>query len=377
MSNWPGKFIIGLTGNIATGKSVVRRMLEHLGAFTIDADAISHRVILKRAPGYQKVVETFGNYILNSEEEVDRAKLGLVVFNNPDALKILEGIIHPFVEYAVDLLIRRASQPVVVIEAIKLLEGKLRDACDSIWVTYAPNQIQQKRLINERFMSDSEAKQRINSQTPQELKMTAANVIIHTAGSYNETWNQVLDAWNKVIIHKKPATGYTEKAVIGGMSIRRGIPQDSANIAGFLTKLGQGVGKFTEEDILSHFGEMAFLLLLKDGQLVGIAGWQVENLVYRTTQFHIDSKYNIIQGLHTMVKEIDQASRDLQCEISLIFLPEYFPYQEEVWKQLGYSRRTVDSINIQAWKEAAFESQPPASILLFKQLRKDRVLHPI
>ena len=70
MSNWPGKYVIGLTGNIATGKSVVRRMLEHLGAYTIDADALSHRVISKGAPGYQHVLETFGVWLLDQDGQI-------------------------------------------------------------------------------------------------------------------------------------------------------------------------------------------------------------------------------------------------------------------------------------------------------------------
>jgi hypothetical protein len=76
MSAWPGKYVIGLTGNIATGKSVVRKMLEHLGAYGIDADALGHRAIAKDAPGYQAVLNTFGKWILAPDEQIDRAKLG-------------------------------------------------------------------------------------------------------------------------------------------------------------------------------------------------------------------------------------------------------------------------------------------------------------
>ena len=94
MSKWPGKYIIGLTGNIATGKSVVRRMLEHLGAYTIDADALSHRAISKDAPGYKPVIETFGKWILNPDGQINRSKLGGLVFRDPEALSKL-GKYHP------------------------------------------------------------------------------------------------------------------------------------------------------------------------------------------------------------------------------------------------------------------------------------------
>ena len=72
MSAWQGKYIIGLTGNIATGKSVVRKMLEHLGAYGIDADALSHRAIAQGAPGYQAVVDAFGKWILSKDGQIDR-----------------------------------------------------------------------------------------------------------------------------------------------------------------------------------------------------------------------------------------------------------------------------------------------------------------
>ena len=157
MSSVPGKYIIGLTGNIATGKSVVRRMLEHLGAYTIDADALSHRAIAKGAPGYQPIINEFGKWILDKDSEIDRSKLASVVFHDLGALAELEGIIHPLVGQAISVLVKRASQPIVVIEAIKLLESELQKACDSIWVTYAPEEVQIERLIRKRNLTRDDA----------------------------------------------------------------------------------------------------------------------------------------------------------------------------------------------------------------------------
>ncbi len=142
--------MIGLTGNIATGKSVVRRMLEHLGAYTIDADALTHRTYSKGAPGYQQVLDKFGKWLLNKDGEIDRSKLGSLVFNDRDAMSQLEDIVHPLVRQATEILIQRAPQRVVVIEAIKLLESDLRKVCNSIWVTNAPQEIQIERLIRKR-----------------------------------------------------------------------------------------------------------------------------------------------------------------------------------------------------------------------------------
>ena len=192
MSVWQDKFVIGLTGNIATGKSVVRKMLEHLGAYGIDADALARRAIARDAPGYQPVVDTFGNWIVGSEGQIDRAKLARVVFSDPRALARLETIVHPLVGQAVDLLMRRSKHKVVVVEAIKLLESGLGAACDSIWVTVAPEEIQLARLMQKRAMTEADAWQRINAQPAQKDKIAVADVIIHNDRGFEETWQQFL-----------------------------------------------------------------------------------------------------------------------------------------------------------------------------------------
>ena len=191
--------MIGLTGNIATGKSVVRRMLEHLGAYTIDADALSHRAYAKGAPGYQQVVDNFGRWLVKQDGEIDRSKLGNLVFNNPDAMSQLEAIVHPLVRQATGILIKRSIQPVIVIEAIKLLEGDLRNVCDSIWVTNAMEDIQVERLMRKRGMSRNQAVARINMQSPQSAKVAVANIVITNTGSYDALWKQVNAAWKEIV----------------------------------------------------------------------------------------------------------------------------------------------------------------------------------
>ena len=377
MSNWPGKYIIGLTGNIATGKSVVRRMLEHLGAYTIDADTLSHRAIAKGAPGYQPVVEAFGKFILDAGGEIDRAKLGRLAFNDPDALRDLEAIVHPLVGHAVDLMIQRASQRVIVIEAIKLLEGKLVSACDTVWTAYAPELIQKTRLMQKRGMSEQEALQRIQAQSPQEVKTAAANVVIQNAGSFEDTWKQVVAAWKVISPITDTSPVIMRKARAGELAVQRGRPRDSANIAALITRLSGGTRPLSADDIMAAFGDKAFLLLMADKQLVGLAGWQVENLVARTTELYLEPDISTTQALKTLVSEVERASQDLQCEASLLFLPPQLAAQEDVWKEMGYTRRIPQTLGVQAWQDAALESQPSNTILLFKQLRQDRVLRPI
>jgi len=377
VSNWPGKYVIGLTGNIATGKSIVRRMLEHLGAYTIDADTLSHRAIAKGAPGYQPVVDTFGKFILDASGEIDRTKLGRLVFSDPDALKDLEAIVHPLVEHAVDLMIQRASQRIIVIEAIKLLEGKLVSECDTIWTMVAPELIQKARLMQKRGMNEQEAIQRIQAQPPQEVKTAAANVVIQNAGSFEDTWKQVVAAWKVISPITDSSPVITRTACVGELAVQRGRPRDSANIAALISRLSGGTRPFSPDDVMAAFGDKAFLLLMADKQLVGLAGWQVENLVARTTELYLDPGVTIAQGLKTLVIEVERASQDLQCEASLLFLLPQLATLEDVWKEMGYTRRTPQTLGVQAWQDAALESQPSNTLLLFKQLRQDRVLRPI
>jgi len=377
LSNWSGKYIIGLTGNIATGKSVVRRMLEHLGAYTIDADALSHRAIARGAPGYQPVVDAFGKYILEPGGEIDRLRLGRLVFNDPEALKTLETIIHPLVEHAVDLMVQRATQPVVVIEAIKLLEGKLVRSCNAVWTTYAPETVQKARLMDKRDMSEAEALQRIHAQSAQELKTAAANVVINNVGSFEDTWEQVVAGWKEIPSIRETPPVIKSKTRSGELAVTRGRPGDSANIASLINRLSRVATRLSSDDVMASFGDKAYLLLNKEKDLVGLAGWQVENLVARTTDIYIDPSVTSSLALKTLMVEVESASQALQCEVSLVFLSPGLAAQENIWKEMGYIRRTPQTLGAQAWRDAALESQPGNTILLFKQLRQDRILRPI
>lgn len=378
MNKWPGKYVIGLTGNIATGKSVVRKMLEHLGAYTIDADALSHRVISKGAPGYQPVLDKFGTWLLDKDGQIDRGKLGRLVFADGQALAQLEDIIHPYVVQAVDVLIKRSTQHVIVVEAIKLLESDLRSHVDAIWVTDAPQAIQIERLVRKRGLSQDEAVQRIHSQSAQKEKLASAKVIVSNNGSYDELWKQVNEAWKRIFPSQEAgqATQVLTKPV-GAFSLQRGKPRDSQKIADLVTRLSKGKRSMTSDEVMEAFGEKAFLLLQMDTELVGLAGWQVENLVARTLDLYLDPKAPTDKALPLLLTEMERASSDLQCEASLIFPPMELIGFDSVWKQLGYERRTPESLGVQAWTDAAVESMPKGSALFFKQLRTDRVLRPI
>lgn len=377
MSAWPGKFVIGLTGNIATGKSVVRKMLEHLGAYGIDADALGHRAIAKDAPGYQAVLNTFGNWILGTDGQIDRTRLARVVFSDPVALAQLESIVHPLVRQAVDLLIRRSKQKVIVIEAIKLLEGPLHQACDSIWVTYSQKDVQIARLVRKRGMSLNLAHQRVNAQSPQVDKVKVANIVVYNEGSFEDTWRQVTKAWKDLFPTYEAPVAEPVALPKGVLVAEKARPRHAAEIAALIGRLSDGRDKPTSEDIMAAFGEKAFLFLKLDGSSVGVVGWQVENLVERTDEVYIEPGQSLSIAMQVLLNEIETTSRDLQCEVALLFLPPELSRQEEVWKSLGYEPRTIESLGVRAWQEAAQETIGKGESMFFKQLRKDRVLRPI
>ena len=193
------KYVIGLTGNIATGKSTVLRMLEELGAKVIDADAITREVMKRGQRAYREIVATFGREILRPDREIDREALGRRVFSDPAALRRLEQIVHPATIERIAREIENAQERVVVVEAIKLIEsGMVARLCHALWVVDAPLEQQIRRLMASRGMSRESALQRIQAQSPQTEKVAIADVVIDNSGSLEETRRQVLAAWETI-----------------------------------------------------------------------------------------------------------------------------------------------------------------------------------
>lgn len=383
MSAWPNKFVIGLTGNIATGKSVVRRMLEHAGAFGIDADSLSHRAIESNAPGYTPVIDVFGKYILKENGEIDRAKLGQIVFSDPKALALLESIVHPIVRSAIDHLVRKSNHRVIVIEAIKLLESPLRQACDVIWVVSADEKVQLARLKNGRGMDAATARARMAAQSSQAEKAAAADTVIENDGSIEGTWEQVKRAWKKLF---PKAAGETVPTRIrpaltgeltGALHVIRARPRQAVEIADFMSSSNGHEEHMTSQQVVNSFGDKAFLLLQSGDDLKGLLGWKVENLVARVDEIHLRNDLSVSENMPFLITEVEEASKELQCEIALLFVSPELAAHRDLWLGLGYEERLPQELTVGAWQEAALESDRKGSVMLFKQLRADRVLRPI
>jgi dephospho-CoA kinase len=373
MSRWPDKYVIGLTGNIATGKSVVRKMLEHLGAYGIDADALGHRSISKGAPGYPEVVRLFGQWILDESGEINRQSLARLVFANATLLSRLEEIVHPLVREAVDLLVERSHAHVVVIEAIKLTESGLAEECDAVWVTDVPEWIQMVRLREKRGQSEAEARQRVSAQPAQREKLEQADVVIHNDHSFEATWDQVQEAWDRI---PQPAEVVTAPLIRAEATVRRGKPPDADRIAAFINSVSHPARSLSREDVMAAFGQKAFFLLERNGGILGLIGWQVDNLVTRADQLLLDPALPADRALPLLLHAVEAASSELQSEAAVIYVDRSMA-RDRSWRKAGYEPSSLGSLGVHAWEEAAREAYVPEAQLFFKRLREDRVLRPI
>ncbi len=188
--------VIGLTGNIATGKSTILQYLIEKCAAIIDADKLGHRVIEPGGPAYEAVVRSFGREILREDGTIDRKKLGKIVFSNPLDLGRLEKIVHPKIFELGKEEIADTESPVIILEAIKLLEaGLMFTLCDEIWVVTSSFTTQLCRLLEFRKMDENEARYIINLQTPQAAKMNQADRVIDNNGTLVELHAQLDAIW--------------------------------------------------------------------------------------------------------------------------------------------------------------------------------------
>ncbi|GAB4123999.1 MAG: dephospho-CoA kinase [Roseiflexaceae bacterium] len=195
-------YLIGLTGNIACGKSTVVAQLRELGAHVVDADAITHQLQQPGQAVYQAIIAAFGPTILSEAGgPINRRALAAIVFSDPAELKRLEQIVHPAVHDAIESWLeqaRTAGARVAVIDAIKLIEAGWPESCDAIWVVACQPAQQLERLMRTRGMSEAEAQRRIEAQPPQADKIAHADVVIDNSGTLAATHAQVLAAWQQL-----------------------------------------------------------------------------------------------------------------------------------------------------------------------------------
>ncbi len=200
--------VIGLTGGIGTGKSEVARMLSELGAVMINADQVGHEAYTPNSEIWREVVEAFGEGILLDTGEIDRQKLGAIVFARPEQLTKLNQIMHPRMARMVEERIqelRDQGVPVVVVEAALLYEAGWDTLVDEVWVTNSgPGQVV-PRLQARTGLDEQEIRKRIDSQMPAEERLSRSDVVVDNSGDLAALHSTVKSLWDsrvKEIVEK-------------------------------------------------------------------------------------------------------------------------------------------------------------------------------
>jgi dephospho-CoA kinase len=194
--------VIGLTGGIATGKSMVSAILEIAGAVIIDADRIARKVVKKNLPAYRQIVDTFGGSVLLPDGEINRTALGNLIFNDPRKKQLLNTIVHPQVEKETHRQLKQIKKnnpnALVILDIPLLFEANMHKDLSEVIVVYAPEHIQIKRLMERDHLAQEDALARIRSQMPIEEKKSLATMVIDNSGTLEHTRKQTLEIFQRL-----------------------------------------------------------------------------------------------------------------------------------------------------------------------------------
>jgi hypothetical protein len=236
-------------------------------------------------------------------------------------------------------------------------------------------------------MSEAEARQRIESQSSQADKLAHADFIVNNADGYEVTFNQVqagLARYTRDVSAEPPGVEEPAEPTVEAeapslelkVTVFRGGPQHADVIAEFIN-LQTGTD-LDQTSVMQRFGQKAYMMAYSGNQVVGLAGWQVENLIARIDEFMLQPNIPAQSVVGSLMSKIERAANDLQSEIVLLFLAaDASDATRQAVLDKGYEIIEAEDLRIPDWREAAEESAPPDSILAFKRLREDRVLKPI
>jgi dephospho-CoA kinase len=386
------KYVIGLTGNIATGKSLVLRMLKELGADTMDADDLVHVLMRRGSSLYDRIVAEFGRYILDEDFEIDRGKLGNIVFCAPQALAHLESITHPRVRREIEKWIADSKADVVAVEAIKLVESGMADDCDAVWVVTAPEDIQLERLMSKRKMTGPQAMLRIEAQSPQEEKVARADVTIDNGGDVISTWKTVQRRFAaiprvappppppKPVVPAPspiPPGKPVPREILQRLQVRRAKREDLAAISALMAQATNGKIAPGESAMMENLFSKGYFVAHADGQLLGLAGLRAENLIAGIDDFLVRSSDLWPTVGKALLEAVEKEAGQLSCEVALLFArPEVGPVSMAFFEKNGYQKKSLEDL-IKMWRQAAEDYYSEGSVLMVKQLLKRRIMTPI
>ena len=191
--------VIGLTGGIGTGKSEVARLLQSWGAVVINADQVGHEAYAPNSESWHEVVNTFGREILQPSGQIDRGRLGSIVFSDPQQLDKLNAIMHPRMANMVAdkiQLLREQGVETVVVEAALLFEAGWDSLVDEVWATDSPVDLVIERLQTRNGMNEEEVRRRIDSQMDRFERMERADLVLDNSGDVAVLERTVKSLWD-------------------------------------------------------------------------------------------------------------------------------------------------------------------------------------
>ncbi|MEM7112990.1 MAG: dephospho-CoA kinase [Chloroflexota bacterium] len=398
------KLLIGLTGNIATGKSAVMRLAAREGALTIDADKVVHH-IMENDPSMQAALAVaFGSHIRKANGQIDRPALGKIVFNDPDALRDLEAMLHPAVRVEIVRRLTESDAKVAMIEAIKLLEGGLAEMCHQIWVTRCLQSLQIDRMRICRGMDMESSVARINAQPPQEEKVAQADVVIDTGGLMRDTERQFELAWRRLpapetvqpkampaapppVVRAAPKPQASKPVAApkspppkpapierpSDLDVRRARPSDIPSILLLIQRATNGAVKMRRADLLMALGDRSYFIGQVGAQISAVMGWNIDDLVGRVDEVYL---YPLEEGLVTgtaVLEEIESSAKKHIAEAILAYLPDDTPDAvTQLFAQHGYQTRDALPTKLpRNWQRAIAETADQTPLI--KVLQPNRL----
>ncbi len=405
------KVIVGLTGNIATGKSAVMRLAADHGALTIDADKVVHDIMESDKTMQAAIAVAFGSDVRKEDGRIDRRALGAIVFKDPQALKDLEALIHPSVRHEVVKRIQESDKDMVFIEAIKLFEGGLSEACQQVWVTRCERQRQLDRLRICRGMETGDGAARIKAQPPQEEKVALADMVIDTNGTMRDTEIQFEMAWKRlpnssdvddvtIVLPPKPAAPVAKKeekksteasqeapvvntespsSIISkpadapeDLEVRRAKPSDIPGLLLLIQRATDGKKKMKRAELLMSLSERGYFIGQVGSDVSAMMGSSIDSQVARVDEIHIFPMEMAKVTGTAVLAEIEKSAFSHMCQVIFAFIPNDAPAEiKEIFTESGYHVEPEEEL-ANNWRMALNESRPEGTSYLVKILMDTR-----
>jgi dephospho-CoA kinase len=417
-------YLIGLIGQIGSGKSTVRKMLEQLGAYSIDADMLARVVVRRGTLTWSSIVDAFGVEILRFDGNIDRGKLATRVFAHPPALEQLEALVHPAVRALTKDLLLANQKSIVVVEAIKLIEAGMHKWCDAVWAIDCKTEAQIERLKRTRKMSEQDARARLALQGSFAEHLRLANVVIDNSGDKAATRAQVEKAWKNIRVEtardkrewllglpraepaplvEEPAPTIpppvetvpdwakdqpvvqvgTAPATIpdwaksrAEIQVRRSRRNDLEALAVALAKKEKRDAPFSREETIRRFGERGYRIALMENRIVALVAWEAENLVATVREIWTESAEIAELALPRIFELVENEARELLCEVIVLLIPHDAPVDIAVQAHVaGYEIQDFDSLH-KLWRQAIQERMQTGDQLWSKTLRTEMITKP-